>query len=320
MLPDGRQSIYPGHPVFSFTEKQGEFEYGNSCPILSMITIPDKKTLLLSYTYLGRYGEVRETDAKEESILHQDRDVKGDVVHHVITNSNVQVDNVAGYNITTLDYNTSRSDFVPPVLQMLRFVDTEGAITDRFNSGGDGYIELAAGDFDHIDNGKGLGYWSCKQHSVDVKLYYSEHGSEAWHPLSIELKPEHYWAQGFGDFFRGALSDVTGQRGWFDLKVELWDLSDNRQTQVLSPAFYIENPTTIYPILERNDVELKLEGSSIVITGLNAPQVSVYDSAGVMLIDKRGNSIPITPLANGTYLVKIVCNGKTYSKKVLLSH
>ncbi len=320
MLPDGRQSIYPGHPVFSFTEKQEEFEYGNSCPILSMITIPDKKTLLLSYTYLGRYGEVRETDAKEESILHQDRDVKGDVVHHVITNSNVQVDNVAGYNITTLDYNTSRSDFVPPVLQMLRFVDTEGAITDRFNSGGDGYIELAAGDFDHIDNGKGLGYWSCKQHSVDVKLYYSEHGSEAWHPLSIELKPEHYWAQGFGDFFRGALSDVTGQRGWFDLKVELWDLSDNKQTQVLSPAFYIENPTTIYPILERNDVELKLEDSSIVITGLSNPQVSVYDSAGVMLIDKRGNSIPITPLANGTYLVKIVCNGKTYSKKVLLSH
>lgn len=320
MLPDGRQSIYPGHPVFSFTEKQGEFEYGNSCPILSIITIPNGKTLLLSYTYLGRYGEVRETDAKEESTLQQNRDVQGDVVHHVIKNTNVQVDNLAGYNITTLDYNTSRSDFTPPILQMLRFVNAEGEITDRFDSGTGGYVEFAAGDFDHVDNNKGLGYWSCKQQNVTVALYYAEHGTDSWHPLEVASKPEHYWAQGFGDFFRGALSEVAGEGGWFDLKVELKDLSDNKQTQVLSPAFFIQNPTAIFPLLSKEDVKLKLEESNLQVIGLTNPQVTIYDNAGVMLIDMRGNSVPVASLTDGTYLVKIAGDGKTYIKKLLISH
>ena len=319
MLQNGKQKIYPGHPVFSFTKKQGAFEYGNSCPILSIITIPDKKTILLTYTYLGRYGEVRQTDAKEESSLHQNKVVEGDVVHHVITNTNVQVDNASGYNETTLDYNTSRSDFVPPVLQMLRFVDSKGIINDHFESGSEGYVEFAAGDFDHIDNGKGLGYWECKQNNVEAKLYYSEHGSNRWRTLDIDLIPSNYWAQGFGDFFRGELSQVAGKGGWFDLLVDLKDLSNNTQKQILSPAFYIENPTFTYPVLASSEFNLRLEDHSIVIEGLTNPQVVVYNNGGVVRIDKKGNKIPVSDLIDGVYIVKVIGEGNTFVKKIVLS-
>lgn len=320
MLPDGRQSIYPGHPVFSFTDRQEAFEYGNSCPILSLVIIPNQKTLLSMYTYIGRYGEVRETDAKEESTLQQKKEENGDLVHHVITNSNVQVDNLAGYNRTELDYNTSRSDFVPPLLQMLRFVDTEGSITDRFTSGADGYIEFAAGDFKHVNNDKGLGYWVCKENNVVVAVYYSEYGANNWKPLAVESSPEHYWAQGFGDFFRGSLADVAGRGGWFDLKIELKDRSDNMQTQVLSPAFYIERPTSIQTVHGGSNASIILEDESLLVSGISNPQVIVYDSAGVIQLNRHGTSVLLSSLPDGVYVVKVVGEGETLTKKIALSH
>ena len=56
------------------------------------------------------------------------------------------------------------------------------------------------------------------------------------------------------------------------------------------------------------------------VIGLTNPQATIYDNAGVILIDMRGNSVPVASLTNGTYLVKIAGDGKTYIKKLLISH
>ena len=137
--------------------------------------------------------------------------------------------------------------------------------------------------------------------------------------MDIDLIPSNYWAQGFGDFFRGELSQVAGKGGWFDLLVELKDLSNNTQKQILSPAFYIENPTFTYPVLASSEFNLRLEDHYIVIEGLTNPQVVVYNNGGVVRIDKKGNKIPVSDLIDGVYIVKVIGEGNTFVKKIVLS-
>jgi hypothetical protein len=62
-----------------------------------------------------------------------------------------------------------------------------------------------------------------------------------------------FQSPGFGYFYRGSLSEVTGtaEQGWFDLRFRLTDETGNWQEQVVSPAFRIDdlNQTSITDVV-----------------------------------------------------------------------
>ncbi len=82
---------------------------------------------------------------------------------------------------------------------------------------------------------------------------------------------------GFGYFYRGSLKDVTGdgEKGWFDLKIKLTDLSGNWQEQVISPAFRIGDGSLTGIEAIKNDTATEVARYTIDGRTLSAPQTGV---------------------------------------------
>ena len=255
---------YPGNPHFAFTDRQKALAYGTGCPINAVmarnIDLDREKYSYLDFAYLGRYGEFRGSDLdcatlkityNQDSVIctdlaevyqsldnlameHKFGQIDADVV-----NTNVEVDGLPGKNRTHVFYDWSLEDWTAPTLQMLWLRDSEGNIIDRFASGDEGVLEFAGGDFNfHLTDRI---WFDCQPQTVEVS--YSPYDADSWEPFAVEEVPENFFMPGFGYFYRGELSQVegNGEKGWFDLKIKLTDLSGNWQEQVISPAFRIDD-------------------------------------------------------------------------------
>lgn len=268
-VPEGGGPVveYPGHPRFSYSPSQKKLSYGSSCPINAfMAQNTDKhftpgKHSALNCCYIGRYGEVRNGDllALTSEIKYNDSIICNDygkldetmynfaneghpdgVITAHFVNKNMMVDGLQGKNVTDINYDQRKQDWTAPTLQMLLFKDQEGNIVDRFSRPEEGTLEFAGGDFNFhvVDNN----YWfDCKPQVVEVS--YSPYNEGKWNTLEVAEVPESFYMPGFGYFYRGSLSGVTGkgEKGWFDLKIKLTDLSGNWQEQVISPAFRVDS-------------------------------------------------------------------------------
>lgn len=304
---------YPGHPAFSFTDKQKVLNYGMSCPINSVMekniydsNVSNKVSSIIC-SYIGRNGEVRGTDLalmKTKITYNKDTVICDDyfnnnaalftfaskhkpygVIEAEFVDSNVVVDGLAGRNYTYVYYDQNNTDFTAPTLQMLMFKDNDGMVTDRFKTSNDGIITFAGGDFNYQPQDD-YSYFDCK--SLAAKVFYSPYNEDNWTELTVEEDPEKYYMPCFGHFYQGSLSEVKGQakRGWFDLKIVLTDESGNDQEQIISPAFRID---------------------SLVDTGIenvgneNAVEVSRYSVDG-KLISSKQRGINIVKYSNGKTL------------------
>lgn len=257
---------YPGNPHFAFTDQKKALAYGSSCPINAVMAQNRFQEWLggkyssLDFVYLGRYGEVRGSDlssATLEITYNQDSVICNDLstmlesmynfaMEHKegqididIVNTNVEVDELPGKNLTHVFYDWTQEDWTAPTLQMLWLRDADGNITDRFANGDEGVLEFAGGDFNFHQTDR---FWfDCLPQTVEVS--YSPYDADHWEPFAFEEVPENFFMPGFGYFYRGELSQVegNGEKGWFDLKIKLTDQSGNWQEQVISPAFRIDD-------------------------------------------------------------------------------
>lgn len=303
-VSDKTVMVYPGNPQFSYFPNQKILDYGSNCPINTLrndnsergVLTPGKHTLFNCY-YIGRYGELREVDRwnLQTEIRYNDLIIcdnyetesldmlnfamqgnpDGEITAHFV-NSNMMVDGLQGMNVTDVYFDQRNEDWAAPVLQMLLFKDLEGNIIDRFETAEEGILEFAGGDFYPIkDETTHITWYNCNPLMVDVS--YSPYCADDWASLEVNEVPEEYYMPGFGYFYRGTLKDVTGvgEKGWFDLKIRLTDLSGNWQEQVISPAFRIGygSQTDIQTVKSDNAIEVArytIDGRTI-----NAPQTGV---------------------------------------------
>lgn len=265
---------YPGHKAFSAQADKRKGVYGNSAPILSMMSQnfyydnPEAfqgKIALWSPAYIGRLGEVRMTD---DNFSHMVAQYNGSIVFETdtlslseefniqwaeeghedglwrltLTDNNVAVDSVPGKNVATITYDQRKDDWTAPTLQMLNFVTSDGTVTDRFANASEGTLQFAGGDFNYHAGDDW--YFDCMP--MNVKVEYSPYDEDKWADFNVEEDPSLYTMPAFGYFYRGQLSQVKGNssNGWFDLRITLTDESGNEQQQVVSPAFRIDNLST----------------------------------------------------------------------------
>lgn len=261
---------YPGYSVFSAQKGKRKGIYGDSAPMLSMMSknyTDDYWGKIISWSpcYIGRLGEVRTTDNNysrlemhyNDSIVF-DSDTLSDlssfgydwamgqhpdgVWELNMINTNILVDGIQGRNTAKIIYDARKEDAAAPTLQMLNFVDSDNVVTDRFGVGDEGILQFSCGDFNYVfDVNKWSGYFDCQP--VMVKVEYSPYGEDKWSELDVDEDPSLYHMPAFGHFYRGQLSQVSSSssNGWFDLKVTLTDEAGNSQEQTISPAFKIEN-------------------------------------------------------------------------------
>ena len=308
--PNAHIIDYPGNPLFSFTDQQKALAYGTGCPINAVMAqntyqdwLGDKYSYLY-FAYLGRYGEVRGSDAASatlkitynqdsvictdisamrESMINFSMEHKKGQLDIDLVNTNVEVDGLAGQNRTHVFYDWTQEDWTAPTLQMLWFRDNDGIIIDRFASGDEGVLEFAGGDFNFHQTDR---FWfDCQPQTVEVS--YSPYSAESWEPFAVEEVPENFFMPGFGYFYRGELSQVEGnsEKGWFDLKIRLTDAAGNWQEQVISPAFRIDN--------------LAYSGIAEPRASDNAREVARYNLAG-QRIDGDAKGVVIVKMSDGT--------------------
>ena len=292
------RKILPFHPKFSFSSNQPQrVIQGSNVPIFTYSTIGGE----FSGLYKGRYGESRESDLlATDVIVKQNGNIvfSGTYLDFLsfsvpygveidFSNTNTNVFGLNGTNNTKLTYNPE-GDNRPPTLQMLQFRDTDGNVADRFSSASEGTVRLAAGDF------AVSGHIIYKPGNI-VKMFYSIHNENEWTELDIVKDPSFFQMPAFGDYYEGSLASITNTEEdvWYDAKIICTDASGNKQEQVISPAFKI------------NDTFLNIEEVT------TASELSIYPNP---FSDELNIILPSN--VNGDYFFKVIdVTGKTiYSR------
>lgn len=314
------QIIYPGHPQFSFDHTQEGILFGNSCPINSTLYYVNGKNLIFKSNYIGRYGEVRESDQDKETISRtQTKDNKTNIK---ILNENVLIDNnIHGKTETILTYDINQEDFTPPTVQMLQFRNNKtGAITDRFDDSKDGLLLIAAGDFTFCSD-EGANYPYYKYQPIELKLSYSLSEKNDWKELSYEEDKEGYH-HGFGALYKANLSNINDEGEWYDLKLELKDAYGNEQIQVLKPAFKINNiPSAIHTIDNANCEDIIIENGVVCVQNYSSEaEILIFSMDGRIVATGKNKQIKIKEnRGKEAYVIKAIDKGdKVITRKITL--
>jgi hypothetical protein len=189
---------------------------------------------------------------------------------------------------------------------MLQFRNTEGQVTDRFGTKQEGTVRLAAGDFEFVVNES---YFSYKEENT-VSFSYSPYNTENWMELSLTKYPEYFQMPAFGDYYEASLADITltPNTMWYDVKIVCTDAAGNSQTQVLSPAFKINNSTAIQNPITATHRNVQIDHNLLSVDTDVAETITVYSITGsqVLSVKKAAGkkSINISHLPKGVYLVR----------------
>ncbi|SMC32683.1 T9SS type A sorting domain-containing protein [Moheibacter sediminis] len=330
----------PFHPKFSFTKHESQgMVYGNNIPIINTAFFSN----IFIAGAIGRYGEFRESDfiSAEIEVYRDNVSIfAGDYITLTldpmfntpnqfeikIINPNTMVDGVQGKNITQVFFDNNNEDSFPPSLQMLQFRNSDNMITHNFMSGQEGFVRLAASDF----NFSGFLVYNYNEGN-SVQLFYSLYNQEEWSQLTLTNYPEHFFVPKFGDYYEASLAEIPQPQGndvWYDVKVICTDAAGNKQTQTISPAFKLNSTLQAEEIHENNDfivypnpfndnlnIQLpkNIKGDYIVkLTDLTGRIISAQNKKST-----DSKSLFYSFLPKGTYVLSIESNGKTLAKKVI---
>jgi len=328
--------VMPFHPKFTFTAADNPgIVQGDNAPI----SVIGKNY----FKYKGRYGEFRGSDVFATEVeVKQDDDIifSGNYMADgfknftlpatgkleiTYTNTNIEVNGIAGKNITKQYIDKANADTEAPTLQHLQFRAANNKVTDRFASVSQASVRLAAGDFQFNPTDEwGSGYFIYNTESY-VEFYYSVHDQDSWAAIPLTHYPEYFQMPAFGDYYEASLASIgnTETNTWYDVKIICTDAAGNIQEQIVSPAFRIDGTVGINDIAEStiscypNPVEDVLSITS------NEPvaSVSVYNIAGQKVLNiakPKDGKVNMSQYAPGTYIVTAVLeNGKTERLKVI---
>lgn len=343
-------SILPVNPKFNFSAAETpDVKFGDSAPIAVTMTrvIPDERNSL-NVQFKGNYGEIRESDFFDTQIEinHSETTIfsgsyidflwqygvfsfglpsNGDI-EVTMTNTNIEVDGLAGKNTTTLSYNASIED-APPTLQALQFRTSSDEVTTRFQSAAEGTVRIAAADFTGTGNDNFI-----YNEGNNVDFYYSPYNQNTWTEIELTKYPEHFFMPAFGDYYEASLANVqvTTENSWFDVRIVCTDDAGNKQEQIVSPAFKINEINLgieetdllsfmVYPNPFTNELNIQLpeniKGNFIF---------KATDLSGKLIHSQTRNadvsksfSWNGPSLSTGTYILSVESNGKTIAKKVI---
>lgn len=334
---------YNFHPRFSWDiEEAINPVFGNNVPILytEMIWSDDFLTNYFSNTFIGRYGEVRFCDSevatgvfdvngmavKRGTVSDLDsfsyswmQNVPKDAECRIrIDDNNILIDdNIPGSLHTVMEFNTGRTDAVPPTLTMLNFRNKEDKITDRFESN-DGTVEFSAADMVPKQNEKTIKWFEANE-SLKVSLQYSPDGSDVWSSLEVKEVPELFFLPGYGNFYRASLSGVTAtsENGWFKLRIRLEDEAGNTQEQTIEPAFYIEKLVGAVQALEESaDFQVDTKDGCVKVVGAENPTIEIYGLDGRKLQSGVSTELKIDTNTE-IIIVKVFDKSGTIIRKVV---
>ncbi len=344
------KALLPFHPKFTFTsETTPDIKQGDNSPIVvnASFVIPNESNFI-SALYKGQYGEMRESDFSTVQIeVKHDGEIlfSGDYLDFLIdfillptngiieitfTNTNIEIENLDGTNITKLTYNADAAD-EPPTLQMLQFRNSEEKVTHIFDNAENGWLRLAAADFKYTVTNNGREYYAYNAGNT-VEFYYSLYNQDSWTELELTEYPEHFFMPAFGDYYEASLANVvvTEENSWFDVKIICTDAAGNKQEQVVSPAFKIgeinlgieetdKSGFVVYP--NPFSVELNIQLPENVNGNYT---FKVTDLSGKTVYSQNRNADSAKSftwngsyLPKGVYICSIVSNGKTIAKKVI---
>lgn len=352
---DGWPTALPFNPQFTFEQNESlDMIQGNNVPILSIFStnyiLAGTKRTDIKTQSIGRYGEVRESDNNEIAVLIEhngDSVYTGDtsglsrflllwrvgghpdgVFDITMTSTNTEVDGIPGYSQTKVSSDWTKEDWTAPSITRLQFRNTSGQVIDRFESAQDGTVRISAGDFEFDSTLGSFNYHEGNQ----VEFFYSKNGEDEWEELELTEYPEYFFMPGFGDYYEASLEDVQQIENevWYDVKLISTDAAGNTQTQVISPAFFIENANLSIQDVSSSKIVMFPNPiySSLIINGLPEEMQSGFSFTVTDLLGRQIHSEAVgtatnsfvwdaSKLASGTYIVKLT-NGRTlFTQKII---
>ncbi|MBQ0068757.1 MAG: hypothetical protein KBT09_03255 [Bacteroidales bacterium] len=282
----GVSKVYPGHPVLSFDDKYVDsYVYGGGRPQLLSIKPKDydgnKSSKLRVFT--GRYGEIIESGI---NTCTSSTTTDGDFTNFTYVNNNVKVGELEGKTELVLhNHALGTEDYAAPSIQALRFLTTEGEITEYFDYPSQGVLEFAAADWKyHHDAAVAANRWYDCSTIASVKVLYAAHGTDEWNELEATEDASAFTMPAFGYLYRASLAPVNAE-GWFDLKVVLEDPSGNVSTETFGPAFFVSEATAV------NDVNANKAVASVKYYNIAGMEVSA---------PAQGVNIQVTKYVDGS--------------------
>lgn len=311
------------------------WNYG--CPIAVTEVRSQDWGVLWNHSYIGRYGEERladknlatiqmtvngrEASAEELEELQWQMLPQDATIDLTLTDNNVLVEGIEGFNKTTLHFNSSVADPTPPTLTFMRAITTDGKIQSRFNTGAEGIIEFYVADLVNKSLESNTSYiqWYEWNAPVEVKAEYRAHGIDNYRPLTVKHNPEFDFAPGFGSNYTASLVDVNEESadGWYDLRISLRDAVGNTQEQIISPAFFLESTTGVNDN-NSDSMCLTISGRTISCNGTESPYIEIFAADGRKIISTQASTINLDAEYHGAYIIKATDNKQSKVAKILL--
>ena len=333
--------LLPLHPKFSFSaDQESDIYLANNTPLM----INSYNGMLFRINYIGRFGESRESDIFDIQLNVSQNGTQifnGDYTEFVfsdpiesgeieinLTNSNTQIGSLIATTTSKINFDADHAtDKIPPTVQMLQFRNAEDEVKDQFSEEEEGFVRLAAADFEYNPDNRNYVYKPGNQ----VQFLYSEIGENDWTELTLTHLPEFYFEPGFGDYYEASLGSITptGNDAWYDVKIICTDAVGNTQEQTLSPAFKLNSTLgleeemasdlQIFPnpfeekinIRFAESIQNNLKIQLMDITGKNRGTPE-YSKVSDRLLELNTKYLP-----KGIYIISLEVNGKFYRKKLI---
>jgi subtilisin family serine protease len=157
--------------------------------------------------------------------------------HLEATNSGSVYPGVNRTTLVTMDFDSTRTDYIPPVLTTMMMLDGSGALATRLAPHASGSLLFSAADFAPLGSGSTV-YQQIRGDATAVSYRYS--GETAWRPLTATQVTEAPAITASGILYRVDLATVANVAGGLvDLKFDLADNAGNTTTVTMAPAFSI---------------------------------------------------------------------------------
>ena len=271
-----------------------------------------------TYRYLGRFGELRQTDVK---IVNEETEETPNGTLVKLTNTNIEFDGIQGKNVAEVLFDSKKEDNAAPTFQMLSFKDAEGNICDRFTNINGARMLLAGGDFTCVPKTKSpYGYYTCDA-PASVKAFYAPHGTENWTAFTLVEKPELFFMPAFGNFYEADLSSVNVEAAdtWFDVRLEMTDATGNYQKQTISPAFKVATATSIDQVKAAAGNSLVVLGKRVTLADNDKADFTVRSIDGRTMQNAYANGVDLSSMGSGIYVVTAtLADGSVISTKVAM--
>ncbi|MDE6409329.1 MAG: hypothetical protein K2K81_03675 [Muribaculaceae bacterium] len=300
----------PGqNPFIALAENENPV-FGSTTPFVLF----SRPAVNFGFGYIGRCGELRTLDYLNQkfSIRLNGEEVWRDYFNqrdffytedwqpgvayekgmweYEIESGNLTVDGLQSNTHCLMQFGES-DDFTWPTLTALQFRDKDGHVTERFDNPSDGKLIFMGGEWSTNEDYPSI--FECVA-PKELTVEYAPYGSEDFQTLDYEHIAEKRYMPGYGEYYEASLSQVATESatGWYGVKLTMTDSQGNRQTQTVTPAFYVAHVSSVNDINSANPLEIRVENGEII-----APSdARIYNIEGKRMMSNR--------VAPGIYIVR----------------